>query len=181
MERESTATKTLGQAIDAIIEALTSLDANQQVTAVRAACEHLKIRAPGNLMAGTESTGSTAASSAPSAPPSLQVDVRTLKQEKKPSSASEMAALVAFYLSELAPASDRKRQVQVEDMVKYFKQAVYPLPKQPRSILTNAKNAGYFDTSGDGKYRLNAVGYNLVAHNLPRASSAARSRKKPRE
>ena len=34
-----------------------------------------------------------------------------------------MAAIVAFYLSELAPEAERKAEVQTEDMVKYFKQA----------------------------------------------------------
>ena len=88
---------------------------------------------------------------------------------KRPSSANGMAAIVAFYLSELVPEGERKLEVQAEDMKKYFKQAVFPLPKQPRMLLPNAKNSGYFDTSGGG-YKLNPVGYNLVAHNLPRTT-----------
>jgi hypothetical protein len=41
----------------------------------------------------------------------------------------------------------------------------------------NAKNAGYFESAGGGRYKLNTVGYNLVAHNLPRGqvSGAVRS------
>jgi hypothetical protein len=98
----------------------------------------------------------------------LSVDIRTFKEEKQPSSAMEMAATVAYYLSELAPLPERKSEVQVEDMVKYFKQANFPLPKSPQFLLVNAKNAGYFDSIGSGNYKLNTVGYNLVAHNLPR-------------
>jgi hypothetical protein len=171
MEKETSSQKTLGQAIDEIIQALRSLQQNEQATAIRAACEHLRISPPANL-------GAVAGTGSP-APPSLgvarpvQVDIRTLKQEKQPASANEMAVLVAYYLSELAPEVERKTEVQVEDMVKYFKQASFPLPKKPQFLLVNARNAGYFDTIGSGKYRLNPVGYNLVAHGLPRPKPAA--------
>ena len=37
--------------------------------------------------------------------------------------------------------------------------------------LTNAKNAGYFESVGEGKFKLNAVGYNLVAYSLPKSGS----------
>lgn len=171
MEKHSGATKTLGQAIDAIIKALTSLEPSEQTTAIRAACEHLKIRPPESLVSRTESSGQSGVPPPPGTTPSRQVDIRALKEEKQPSSANEMAALVAFYLSELAPERERKTEVQVDDITKYFKQAGFRLPQQPRVLLANARNAGYFDTADHGKYRLNAVGYNLVAHNLPRAKS----------
>jgi hypothetical protein len=83
-----------------------------------------------------------------------------------------MAALVAFYLAELAPEQDRKSEVDLDDMIKYFKQAGFPLPRKPQFLLTNSKNAGYLDSAGSGRYKLNPVGYNLVAHNLPRAAGA---------
>ena len=89
-----------------------------------------------------------------------------------------MAALVAFYLSETAPSNERKTDVEVADMERYFKQASFPLPRKPAMLLSNAKNAGYFDMLGNGKYRLNAVGYNLVAHNLPRGQSEGRLRRR---
>lgn len=84
-----------------------------------------------------------------------------------------MAATVAYYLTEVAPTSERKDEVDTEDMVKYFKQAGFPLPKAPRMLLTNAKNSGYFDSGTAGGYKLNPVGYNLVAHNLPRTGSTS--------
>jgi hypothetical protein len=160
------AVKTLGQAIDLIVEALRSLDEASRVTAINAACEHLKVAVP-------EKLGSVLppAQGGPPTPPTPAqtkgVDVRALKDEKRPSTGIEMAALVAFYLAECAPENDRKPDVSREDMVRYFKQAGFPLPKA-QFLLPNAKNAGYFDAVGGGKYRLNAVGYNLVAHNLPR-------------
>ncbi|WP_425905918.1 hypothetical protein [Nitrobacter sp. TKz-YC02] len=33
--------------------------------------------------------------------------------------------------------------------------------------LTNAKNAGYLDSAGSGKFKLSSVGENLVAITLP--------------
>jgi hypothetical protein len=176
MEKDTNTPKTLGQAIDELVLTLSSLDDMTRITAIKAVCEHLKIRPPeivetkppapvtGTLLSGITPTSSIA-------------DVKALRKEKNPTSANEMAAVVAYYLSELVPQSERKSEVDQDDMIKYFKQAAYPLPKQPRVLLQNAKNAGYFDLIGEGKYRLNPVGYNLVAHNLPKSLSAGATRK----
>lgn len=94
-------------------------------------------------------------------------DIRTLKEQKAPSTAIEMAALVAFYISELASPDIRKDIVFKKDIDNYFKQANFPLPKESKFTLPNAAKAGYFDALGNGQYRLNPVGYNLVAHGLP--------------
>ena len=87
-----------------------------------------------------------------------------------------MAAIVAYYLAELAPSNQRKTEIAKADITKYFKQAAYKLPTRPEQTLPNAKAAGYFDGVGRGKYRLNPVGHNLVVHNLPRPSQQADSR-----
>jgi hypothetical protein len=171
MQRETNSPMTLGQAIDQIIEALTGLDQQGQMTAVQAACDHLKIQAPARPAAQTRTPATSTAEISEAGQQRGAADVRALKQEKQPSSANEMAALVAFYLSEIAPGQERKTDVEVSDMERYFKQAGFPLPRKPVVLLVNAKNAGYFDMVGSGKYRLNAVGYNLVAHNLPRGQS----------
>jgi hypothetical protein len=93
-----------------------------------------------------------------------------LKELKKPKTAIEMAALVAYFLSDLAPEpeNERKSTVTTKDMETYFKIANYRLPTALQQLLGNAKNAGYFDLVRTGEYKLNAVGYNLVVHNLPR-------------
>jgi len=95
------------------------------------------------------------------------LDIRSLKEQKKPSTANEMAALVAFYLAEFAPIEERKSTIETSDIEKYFKQAGYPLPKVITQTLQNAMKSGYFDTTGGGRYRLNPVGYNLIVHGLP--------------
>lgn len=109
--------------------------------------------------------------------------IRKLKELKKPKTAIEMAALVAYYLSDLAPPNERKSTVTTKDMETYFKIANYRLPTALQQLLGNAKNAGYFDLVKTGEYKLNAVGYNLVVHNLPRgelngSTIAKRSRRK---
>jgi hypothetical protein len=98
-----------------------------------------------------------------------QSSIRDLKEEKKPAASNQMAALVAYYLSEMAPEGERKDAINASDLEKYFKQAGFKLPSAISQALPNAAAAGYFDATERGHYRLNPVGYNLVVHGLPRA------------
>lgn len=109
--------------------------------------------------------------------PEALTDIRTLKEMKQPHSATEMATLVAYYLAELAPAAERKDKINSSDITKYFKQANYKLPGNAKMTLVHSKNAGYLDALGSGDYRLNPVGYNLVAHNLPGKKTGAAAKK----
>ena len=109
------------------------------------------------------------------APPTSQqpgvaapVDIRTLKEQKKPRSAVEMAVLVAYYLAEAAPPSERKAEITSADVSTYFKQAGFPLSKRAIKTLFDARNSGYLDGGSErGAYKLNPVGYNLATHVLP--------------
>ena len=183
MENPTGKQKSLGQAIDELIQALEPHDDASRVTAIQAACGHLKIALSLGGRLPLPAPLSPTPVGEPTAPQNLRMaDIKSIRDEKQPSSASEMAALVAYYLAELAGQNERRPEVTAEDVLKYFKQAGYPLPKARAMLLPNAKNAGYFDSLGDGKYRLNPVGYNLVAHNLPRSGSDSRTGKsrKPR-
>ncbi|MBU6431187.1 MAG: hypothetical protein KGJ58_04320 [Patescibacteria group bacterium] len=105
------------------------------------------------------------------------VDIRTFKEEKSPRSAIQMAVLVAFYLQEIAPSDERKVAIDSTDIEKYFKQANYKLPSGKNGAadtLVNAKRAGYFEIADRGTYKLNPVGYNLIAHSLPNGDSEPR-------
>ncbi|HRY36884.1 MAG TPA: hypothetical protein P5230_03350 [Candidatus Magasanikbacteria bacterium] len=105
------------------------------------------------------------------------IDIRAFKEEKSPRSAIQMAVLVAFYLQELAPSDERKATVDSGDIEKYFKQASYKLPSGKNGAadtLTNAKKAGYLEIADRGTYKLNPVGYNLIAHSLPNGDSELR-------
>ncbi len=119
-----------------------------------------------------EAPGPTAVSSAPSAVAGGGAPhIKDFKEQKMPRSANEMAAVVAYYLANLAPEGQRKETVNQKDVETQFKIASFPLPQQVRVTLQNARNAGYFDSLGDGEYRLNAVGHNLVVHAMPRGAA----------
>lgn len=106
-------------------------------------------------------------------------DIRALKDEKRPRSDIEMAVLVAYYLAEVAPEPERKESIEEEDVKRYFKQAHHRLPAQAAMTLNNAKNAGYLNGLGKGKFGLNPVGHNLIVHTLPRPGhdTAGKSRR----
>lgn len=95
-------------------------------------------------------------------------DIRSLREQKRPRSAIEMVALVAYYLENLAPLGERKSEFSGSDLIRYFKQAAFPLPKSSLMTLVHTRNAGYIDGAGRGLYKINPVGHNLVAHALPR-------------
>ncbi|MBS0172178.1 MAG: hypothetical protein JSR62_17675 [Nitrospira sp.] len=167
---------TLGQAIDQIIAALDGLDQNVRITAVSAACKHLNIQlASGDIDIGsgrqerdrTEQTGPDRGGQHDLKHPERHADIRSLKAEKNPDSAKQMACLVAYYLQELAPKDERKQTISTQDIEKYFKQANFKLPKLIESVLKDAKRSGYFESVARGEYKLNAVGYNLAVHGLP--------------
>lgn len=113
------------------------------------------------------------------------VDIKALKDEKRPSSSIQMAVLVAYYLKALAPESDRKEAISAADVETYFTQARYQLPTGKNGLvdtLNNARQAGYFESAGRGLFRLNSVGFNLAAYNMPTGSvkSAPKSKGKPK-
>lgn len=165
---------TLGQAIDKIVEALQSIDEAARPTVLATVCAHLGIPAAA-AVAMKPSMPATVTTSlrelpqhtahAPAAP--TPVDIRSLKSQKQPTTAQQMACLVAYYLQEIAPENERKATISADDLDKYFKQAAFKLPKKMDQILPDSRRAGYFESVARGDYRLTAVGYNLVVHNLP--------------
>jgi hypothetical protein len=110
----------------------------------------------------------------------VHADIRSLKEEKEPKTAAQMVALVAYYIEHLAPTDQHRDYVTTDDVTKYFKQAGFPLPKAPEMALTNARNSGYFVALGNGRYRLNPVGYNLVAHKLPASKEKGKTASRKR-
>ena len=176
----------LEKEIDAIREVLSALEPLDG-TARRSVLEYVIKRLQIGIAAGSAPAAPSGAAPHVVEPPPTEpatssaepVHIETLKNEKSPRSANEMASLVAYYLSHVAPQDKRKGTVNTQDIETYFKIAKFPLPRQPRVTLQNARNAGYFDSVGDGEYRLNPVGYNLVAHSMPRGSrKSAPARKK---
>lgn len=165
--------KSLGQAIDELIVALKDLDDTSRLIAIKAVVEHLNIA----FVPSTLSNKNTISIAPPDSNNELNdystvrqqvIDIQSLKENKNPLNDIEMACLVAFYLEHHAPKDERQAYITNKDIEKYFKQAKFPLPKAPHQVPINTKTAGYFDSAGRGKYKLNPVGYNLVAHKMPK-------------
>lgn len=161
--------KTLGHAIDEIIASLANLDEQSRIIAIQAACNYLKITISNEVLVGDNNLQTKLQTPSEDKKIIKQIiDIKTLKEEKKPTTAIEMTCLVAYYLENYSTESEKKSNITTIDLEKYFKQASYPLPKVPKQALIDAKSAGYFDSVGKGLYKLNPVGYNLVAHKLPK-------------
>ena len=119
-------------------------------------------------------------SSAPAEPPGAGlppvpleeriVDIRSLREEKNPTTDMQMAAIVAYYVSRLAPKDERTDCITADDITKYFEQGGHRIPPDANMTLNNAKNAGYLDRVDRGQFRLNPVGHNLVVHGLPKSA-----------
>jgi hypothetical protein len=175
-------------AIKAIAEALGPLNKDTRQRVLNYAIQHLGLSAPSTLLispAGVTTQGLPAAAqtrSTVSLPVSDQelVDIRSLREQKSPATDVEMATIVAYYVRHAAPEGERKDEIGAEDIEKYFIQAGYPLPSKKQFTLVNAKKAGYLESTSRGKYRLNSVGHNLVAHNMPRAVSTRLPKAKKR-
>lgn len=105
-------------AIQNVIEALTPLDEKARTRVVTYVFHRLGLTAPQGSAVSPSSPLQQqiprGAGPLPTAtPPSIPVDIRSLKEAKKPRSANEMATLVAYYLAELAPEKTAKRKLRL--------------------------------------------------------------------
>jgi hypothetical protein len=168
-------------AIKAVLNALEPLPGDVRASVLGYVLQRLQIvLAPATEVSTLGVSGASAgAAGTRGEQQALPVHIKLLKEQKKPRSANEMAALVAYFLANAAPTAERKNKITTKDIETYFKIAEFPLTKT-QFTLPNAKTAGYLDAVGDGEYRLNAVGHNLVVHSMPRdASGKVVSRRKP--
>lgn len=160
-------------AISSIIDALAPLDNVGKSRVIEYVLKRLDMSAISSTSTPSVERDIAGLSSAYSAKP----DIRTLTVEKQPRSANEMVAVIAYYLSEVAPEEESSSTVNVDLIRKYFKMAKFPMPRVPKSALTNAAAAGYLENASRGEYKLNPVGYNLVVHGLPRSNSSSQELK----
>ena len=139
------------------------------------------LQAPLSSVTSPVSMASSTPSSIPSPPGGSIQDIRSLKEVKNPKSANEMAALVAYYVSELATGSERKAEIDKNDIERYFKSGGFKLTSKAGQTLVNARHAGYLDPGSDtGHYKLNPVGYNLVVHRLGTDRGGEKNRRRNR-
>lgn len=169
------------QAIASILNSLESLEGESIQRVLDYVFSRLSLPATGHVKSFTAASIAQPASPVDTAHIVRQPSIRDLKEEKQPESSNQMAALVAYYLSEVLTGEERKETVNTADLEKYFKQAGFRLPKTLTQTLQNATAAGYFDAVGDGRFKLNPVGYNLVVHGLPRPHAPSGRARKPRK
>ncbi len=113
---------------------------------------------------------------------SSSTDIRSFFEEKQPSSDIEAAAVAAYFNQYLAPEASRHDTIDSASLQEAFRLARRPLPARTIYTLTNARNAGYLDSIGEGgQFRLNPVGYNLVEHGLGSASKVEKRKLKPKK
>lgn len=173
------------KAIKAVLHALEPLAADVRASVLGYVLQRLQIVLAPSTQASTAGASSAIAGATAGVAETggeqqtLPVHIKVFKEQKKPRSASEMAALVAYFLANVAPKAERKDRIAAKDIETYFKIAEFPLTKT-QFTLPNAKAAGYLDAVGSGEYKLNAVGHNLVVHSMPRdADGKTASRRKP--
>src|SRR5436309_6984343 len=119
------------EAIQTLVAALTPLKDDVRARVLEYVLKRLDmatIRAPIGTREATDTR-------LPVSGPRVVTDIRSLKEDKAPQSASEMAALVAFYLSELAAQDERSDTVNADAIRRYFKMASYRLPKLLKNVL----------------------------------------------
>ena len=144
---------TIGQAIDQVLGALSSLDTKEQRTVLQTVCSHLDLNLPAGpirtpFVDQKISVPAPAASATQAGTPSgaeTELDIRTLKDQKQPESARQMACIVAYYLLDHAPDAEKKKAITSDDLENYFKQANFKLPRKLEQLLIDCKAAGYFE------------------------------------
>jgi hypothetical protein len=142
------------------------------------------VEALSEVLRGSRRSTPIAAASMPSSASSASTrpaptDIRTFFEMKKPSSDVEAATATAYFYAYAAPEKDRRETIDAALLQDAFRLARRPLPARTIFTLNNARNAGYLDSAGEGQFRLNAVGYNLVEHALG-SEGSEQVRRKPK-
>jgi hypothetical protein len=102
-------------------------------------------------------------------------DIRSFTAMKAPKSDQQFTAVVAYFYQFEARPEDRKDIIDADTMKEAARLAGRAQVARWNMTLTNAKNAGYLDSAGNGKFKLSSVGENLVAITLPGNGGPARS------
>jgi hypothetical protein len=168
----STSASNLKSPLDAaqkIVAELTGMTPEHQSLAVKFAIETLGLQLPATLSPIAVPPIHSPQSTPPHATTSADhsTDIRSFTAMKSPKSDQQFTAVVAYFYQFEAKPDDRKEIVDAEIMKEAARLAGRPQVARWNMTLTNAKNAGYLDSAGTGKFKLSSVGENLVAITLP--------------
>jgi hypothetical protein len=181
MSQSNTAANEMKSPLDAaqkIVAELQGMTKDDQSLAMKFAIETLRLEVTWTSQASSSLPAlhaQTAGSfEVPSSVHAQPVDIKTFTAAKKPKSDQQFATVVAYYYQIEARSSERKAVIDPEVMKEAARLAGWPQVKRWAMTLHNAKNAGYLDPAGDGKFRLSSVGENLVAITLPGDAPASK-------
>lgn len=164
----ATETKSHFDAAKEIVAALRELSKEHQSLAFKFAMETLGLAVPPTHAVSVSSTPPPHREQQLGAAGLSQAsDIKSFTATKSPKTDQQFAAVVAYFYQFMAPADARKEAVDAVTMKEAARQAGRAQVSNWTMTLNNAKNAGYLDPAGAGKFKLNAVGENLVAITLP--------------
>jgi hypothetical protein len=171
-----------------IVVELTGMNPEHQSLALKFAIETLGLQLPAAL---------SRAGAPPAKPPQPApqhassgtdhvTDIRSFTAMKAPKSDQQFTAVVAYFYQIEAKPDERKEAIDADVMKEAARLAGRPQVARWNMTLTNAKNAGYLDAAGNGKFKLSSVGENLVAITLPGDGGSGQSKsssgnKKPKK
>lgn len=175
------ATKSDFMAAEEMKAILDGRDKTEQERIIRWVTESLGLVAtssalPGNLPAATPVVSQTTAQHPHTSSPRSK-DIKTFVNEKNPKNDVQFAAVVAYFYRFECPQADRKEVLVPKDLDDAGRLARGYSFTNSRTTLGNAVKLGYFDRAGNGSYKVNAVGENLVAMTLPSAGGGTNSDK----
>ncbi len=167
-------------AAKAIVEALKGLDKPSQTLAMRFASETLGLQSA--VIAPTPVDAISGAS--PPAPqpdvrgPTHSTDIKQFTAAKAPKTDQQFAAVVAYFYRFKAKETDRRDSIDADTLKEAARLADRRRSKNWLGTLNNAKNSGYLDAVGSGRFQINSVGENLVAMALPGDASQSPPKQK---
>jgi hypothetical protein len=161
-----------------IVAELVGMTADHQSLALKFAIETLGLQLPVALASAPALSSYSAqpVQTAAASGAGHSSDIKSFTAMKAPGSDRQFAAVVAYFYQFEAKPDDRKESINAEIMKDAARLAGWPQVARWAMTLTNAKNAGYLDAVGSGKFRLSSVGENLVAITLPGDGSAIRGK-----
>jgi len=173
-------TKTPLDAAQTIVAELTGMTSEHQSLALKFAIETLGLQLPAALSPVVAPPGYPSQPTPPHAAANVDhsMNIRSFTEMKAPKSDQQFTAVVAYFYQFESKPDERKDAIDADIMKEAARLAGRPQVARWNMTLTNAKNAGYLDAAGGGKFRLSSVGENLVAITLPGNAASSGSNNK---
>jgi hypothetical protein len=152
-----------------IVAELSGLSPEHQSLALKFAMETIGLQLPASLSAVGGSRVHPSQPTLPHASNNMDhsTDIRSFTELKAPKSDQQFTAVVAYFYQFEAKPENVKDTIDADVMKEAARLAGRAQVSRWNMTLMNAKNAGYLDAAGNGKFKLSSVGENLVAITLP--------------